>query len=216
MEKKFENVSSKYGAPMGRHTGPTISYGGKITLQRVRLNSGGYDNGGAYWGFCPITSTGTATKTAKRVFCARLRATMRRNKFGNWSKTRASIANQKCLNLWSYHRETQSLKAPRENRAGRHGSARPPHGGLSRLRSLGRRFKPRRCVGTIKALRLFLLEELAQARDEIKRSPMYQDDMRETMREQRAAVRACQLEVNRHNAFLKRQFTLPLTMAAHA
>jgi hypothetical protein len=35
---------------MGRHTGPTISYGGKISLRAVRLNSGGYDEGGAYWG----------------------------------------------------------------------------------------------------------------------------------------------------------------------
>jgi hypothetical protein len=45
-----DKVGSRYGAPMGRHTGPTISYGGKISLRAVRLNSGGYDEGGAYWG----------------------------------------------------------------------------------------------------------------------------------------------------------------------
>jgi hypothetical protein len=41
-------VGSKYGAPMGRcslHPTP-----GKVHLYRVRLNQGGYDKGGAYWG----------------------------------------------------------------------------------------------------------------------------------------------------------------------
>ncbi len=50
MKRKLSNVSSKYGAPMGRHTGPTISYGGKVNLQRVHIDRGGYDSGGAYWG----------------------------------------------------------------------------------------------------------------------------------------------------------------------
>jgi hypothetical protein len=49
MAKQFKNVDSKYGAPLGR-----IEYGdspvGKVTLFRVRINSGGYDDGGAYWG----------------------------------------------------------------------------------------------------------------------------------------------------------------------
>jgi len=43
-------VNCQYGAPMGRHCGPAISYGGKISLRKVRLDSGGYDAGGAYWG----------------------------------------------------------------------------------------------------------------------------------------------------------------------
>jgi hypothetical protein len=49
---KTPDVSSKYGAPMGRHTGPNYlsTEAGKIQLQRVRLNNGGYDAGGAYWG----------------------------------------------------------------------------------------------------------------------------------------------------------------------
>ena len=43
------NVSSQYGAPMGR-----TSYGtapaAKVRLFAIRLDSGGYDKGGAYWG----------------------------------------------------------------------------------------------------------------------------------------------------------------------
>ena len=41
-------VSCKYGAPMGRGGSPLGS--GKTHLARVRLDSGGYDPGGAYWG----------------------------------------------------------------------------------------------------------------------------------------------------------------------
>lgn len=49
---QFSNVSSTYGAPMGRH-----EYGiaencepGSISVFKVNLDSGGYDDGGAYWG----------------------------------------------------------------------------------------------------------------------------------------------------------------------
>lgn len=41
-------VSCKYGAPMGR--GGSLLAGTKTHLARVRLDSGGYDPGGAYWG----------------------------------------------------------------------------------------------------------------------------------------------------------------------
>ena len=45
-------VSCKYGAPMGRHTGPEFldCDAGRIYLRSVPLDSGGYDQGGAYWG----------------------------------------------------------------------------------------------------------------------------------------------------------------------
>jgi hypothetical protein len=45
-------VSSKYGAPMGRYTGPEYLDvdAGKIYLCIVPLDNGGYDKGGAYWG----------------------------------------------------------------------------------------------------------------------------------------------------------------------
>ena len=45
-------VACKYGAPMGRYTGPDFldTTTGKIYLRRVSVDSGGYDAGGAYWG----------------------------------------------------------------------------------------------------------------------------------------------------------------------
>lgn len=48
MSNQFPDVVSTYGAPMGRP-----SYGqpiAKCRLFRVRIDSGGYDDGGAYWG----------------------------------------------------------------------------------------------------------------------------------------------------------------------
>lgn len=50
---QFSKVNSQYGAPMGRgerHGLPDESIGRCISLFRVRLDSGGYDDGGAYWG----------------------------------------------------------------------------------------------------------------------------------------------------------------------
>jgi hypothetical protein len=48
-------VSCRYGAPLGRssdHLAGLIVEPADtpFTLRRVRLNSGGYDDGGAYWG----------------------------------------------------------------------------------------------------------------------------------------------------------------------
>lgn len=45
-------VNSKYGAPMGRSGGHfNLDYeGDRLQLFRIRLNAGGYDAGGAYWG----------------------------------------------------------------------------------------------------------------------------------------------------------------------
>lgn len=49
-----DRVASRYGAPMGR--ADNVAPGedgadlGRFYLQRVRLDSGGYDAGGAYWG----------------------------------------------------------------------------------------------------------------------------------------------------------------------
>lgn len=48
MSKQFSNVSSKYGAPMGRSESPLGHT--RVRLFRVNLDSGGYDDGGAYWG----------------------------------------------------------------------------------------------------------------------------------------------------------------------
>lgn len=49
MARQFEKVNARYGAPMGR-----AEYGAspenKLRLFRVKINAGGYDDGGAYWG----------------------------------------------------------------------------------------------------------------------------------------------------------------------
>lgn len=56
---QFENVSSQYGAPMGRREGrnyPDVAR--SIRVFQVNINNGGYDDGGAYWG------------VGKPLFCA--------------------------------------------------------------------------------------------------------------------------------------------------
>ena len=49
-----EPVSARYGAPMGRpsvyHPGNYDAAPTKLYLRAIRLNSQGYDPGGAYWG----------------------------------------------------------------------------------------------------------------------------------------------------------------------
>ena len=49
--KQFPDVSARYGAPMGRHCVGDLDHSRRsVRLFKVRLNSGGYDDGGAYWG----------------------------------------------------------------------------------------------------------------------------------------------------------------------
>ncbi len=46
-------VNCQYGAPMGRCSWNNIcdqSFNGRFYLQNARLDRGGYDAGGAYWG----------------------------------------------------------------------------------------------------------------------------------------------------------------------
>jgi hypothetical protein len=51
MLKKLPEVNCRYGAPMGRGESHCIGAENiKFRLQRVRIDSGGYDSGGAYWG----------------------------------------------------------------------------------------------------------------------------------------------------------------------
>lgn len=65
MAKQFDDVSGRYGAPMGRATyGTPENAAGKIRLFRVVLDSGGYDDGGAYWGHGPYWGHGGA------LYCA--------------------------------------------------------------------------------------------------------------------------------------------------
>lgn len=52
-------VSYRYGAPMGRPYG-MVDYGLPLYLRRIRINSGGYDDGGAYWGLgAPLYAYGS-------------------------------------------------------------------------------------------------------------------------------------------------------------
>lgn len=52
MAKQFNDVSARYGAPMGRREDGYLETDLPrfVRLFRVRLDSGGYDDGGAYWG----------------------------------------------------------------------------------------------------------------------------------------------------------------------
>lgn len=59
MAKQFNDTGSRYGSPMGRsewRDAPTVSR--SVRVFRVRINSQGYDDGGAYWGI------------GKPLFCA--------------------------------------------------------------------------------------------------------------------------------------------------
>lgn len=49
---QFNKVNCQYGAPMGRpeYIKYELPEGVKIRLFKVKLNSQGYDDGGAYWG----------------------------------------------------------------------------------------------------------------------------------------------------------------------
>lgn len=51
-ENPVPPVSSKYGAPMGRAS-DTLDPDGILKAEEVELDEGGYDAGGAYWGFRP-------------------------------------------------------------------------------------------------------------------------------------------------------------------
>jgi hypothetical protein len=46
----MKNVSSRYGAPMGRRSDPLEHFEGKVHFARVPFVDGDYDPGGAYWG----------------------------------------------------------------------------------------------------------------------------------------------------------------------
>lgn len=76
---QFEQVSSRYGAPMGRREDGYLETRVKrfVRLFRVRINSVGYDDGGAYWGiggplFCAIDEDGNRkfTRAPSRFLAA--------------------------------------------------------------------------------------------------------------------------------------------------
>lgn len=52
MARQFPQVDTRFGAPMGRATWPLKGDipPRSLSLFRVRIDAGGYDDGGAYWG----------------------------------------------------------------------------------------------------------------------------------------------------------------------
>lgn len=65
MVKQFDDANCKYGAPMGRRDDGYLetTIPRSVRLFRVKLDSGGYDDGGAYWGigaplWCAIDDDG--------------------------------------------------------------------------------------------------------------------------------------------------------------
>lgn len=46
----YVRVGSERGAPMGRPNGYLSARNGPVRLEKVPIDSGGYDPGGAYWG----------------------------------------------------------------------------------------------------------------------------------------------------------------------
>lgn len=47
---RIPKINSQYGAPMGRHGQLHPANEEKVRVSEVRINRGGYDSGGAYWG----------------------------------------------------------------------------------------------------------------------------------------------------------------------
>ena len=67
----YTKACSQYGASMGRRDNITEALAvEKLHLQRVRLDSGGYDPGGAYWGHgAPLfVAWGDGTEEVQEMF----------------------------------------------------------------------------------------------------------------------------------------------------
>ena len=67
----FQNVNSRYGAPMGRHGHDVDMYDGESKLYARHCGGDGYyDRGGAYWGHSKVC----AVWTRGGDFCAYVEA----------------------------------------------------------------------------------------------------------------------------------------------
>jgi len=76
MKRQFKPVPCKYGAPMGRDSfgDPRKVSDKRISLFRVRMVDGDYDDGGAYWGgypssplYCARTGDGSTYRDFARA-----------------------------------------------------------------------------------------------------------------------------------------------------
>lgn len=75
MLTQFPWVAGMYGAPRGRSTSPLGKTPRSIRLFRVRLDSGGYDDGGAYWGLGAPLYCATCPEGGRQFVRAKNRAT---------------------------------------------------------------------------------------------------------------------------------------------
>lgn len=75
----FPDVSTKYGAPMGRYSANPANLQDCKKLHARRQGGGdGYDKGGAYWG-CPSNVWGVWARIDGEIVCTYVRASSREN-----------------------------------------------------------------------------------------------------------------------------------------
>jgi hypothetical protein len=96
--KQFENVSSRYGAPMGRSESGYLETDEPrfVRLFRVRIDAGGYDDGGAYWGigepiYCAIDDDGNrqfvrAPSRTRAALALGIPSKALKNPLSNWAQ----------------------------------------------------------------------------------------------------------------------------------
>lgn len=88
MTHKLSDVSSAYGAPMGRRE-KNQDCNGKVSLRRVPINSGGYDSGGAYWGLGgPLFWARDEEGTLEWFFRARDREAAKAHVLSQWPEAK--------------------------------------------------------------------------------------------------------------------------------
>ena len=81
-------VNCAHGAPMGRY-GKAQDCQGMVSLRRIRLDSGGYDPGGAYWGHGqPLYWAGDESGAFDTFLRARDRADAKRQILEDWPDAR--------------------------------------------------------------------------------------------------------------------------------
>lgn len=107
MGRQFPDVSCIYGAPMGRHSDPSLAdIPRSIRLFRVRLDSGGYDDGGAYWGigeplWCAIDCDGgmqftRAISRRRAAFMLDISQTALKSPLSGWSEYAFAMLDGRC------------------------------------------------------------------------------------------------------------------------
>lgn len=91
MRDPIPPVSGRYGAPFGRPYTERFTLealGTPLYLRHIRLNSGGYDAGGAYWGLGPRLYYVEDGVGNSRFFRARDRAEAKAKILADWPGAR--------------------------------------------------------------------------------------------------------------------------------